>query len=167
MPVETHHAYIALGSNIEPRREFLNRAIKALDRNESTSVVQKSHIYETVPKGYADQADFLNMVLEVETTCDPFALLGIAQQIEDDLNRVRTIKNGPRTIDVDLLAYEDQTIDHEILELPHPRIQERAFVLFPMAEIAADFVLPGTGQTIQALRDALPEAEKADVRIYE
>lgn len=163
-------AYIALGSNIEPREGNLSTAIEKLASHPKIEVVKQSAIYETVPKGFANQEDFLNMVIAIETSLSVEALLDLCQAIELDLKRVRTIKNGPRTIDLDILMYGDAVVETQRLILPHPRLHERAFVLFPFAEVAADLTVPrlvGGTSTVMALRDALPEDEKADVRRYQ
>lgn len=162
-------AYIALGSNIAPREGHLSAAIEKLASHPQIEIVKQSAIYETVPKGFANQEDFLNMVIAVATSLPVEELLDLCQAIELDLKRVRTIKNGPRTIDLDILMYGDTVVETKRLILPHPRLHERAFVLFPFAEVAADLVVPrlvGGTSTVTELRDALPEAEKADVRQY-
>lgn len=157
--------YIALGSNIEPRLDYLQDAIDLLENHEEISIVAESYVYDTVPKGYDDQDDFYNMVIAVETTLRGEELLDICQEIEEELQRVRTIKNGPRTIDLDVVLYDDGEISEtERLLVPHPRMAERAFVLFPLNEIATEVVVPGANVTVFDLKDALSETEKADVR---
>lgn len=162
-------AYIALGSNIEPREGYLNNAIQALSEHQDIEVVNQSAVYETVPKGYTDQADFLNMVVVVQTDLDAHELLDVCQAIELDLKRVRKFKDGPRTIDLDILLFGAETIETDRLTVPHPRLHERAFVLFPLAEVAPGVVVPHLANgpnTVQELRDALPDSEKADVHRY-
>lgn len=156
---------IALGSNIQPRLDHLKNAVTAFEQNEGIKVVATSPIYETVPKGYLDQEDFLNMVMHVQTDLTAADLLAFCQSIEQDQKRVRTIKNGPRTIDVDILLIDEEIIDTSDLLVPHPRMHERAFVLCPAADIVGSWQVPILGQTVSALRDALPQAEKDDVRI--
>ena len=156
---------IALGSNIKPRLGHLKNAVAAFKENEAIKVVVTSPIYETVPKGYLDQEDFLNMVVHIQTDLSAADLLAFCQSIEQDQKRVRTIKNGPRTIDVDILLIDEKVIDTNDLQVPHPRMHERAFVLCPAADIVGSWQVPILGQTVASLRDQLPQAEKDDVRI--
>ncbi|MBR4765284.1 MAG: 2-amino-4-hydroxy-6-hydroxymethyldihydropteridine diphosphokinase [Clostridia bacterium] len=116
----------------------LRLALDALSLLPSTSVTDISPVYETEPVGYADQPDFLNAVCCVETELSPRALLGACLGIEAALGRIRTFKNGPRVIDLDLLLYECVTVKTDELTLPHPRMGERAFVLCPLADIFTD-----------------------------
>lgn len=156
---------IALGSNIAPKLDHLKNAVAAFNQNEAVEVIKTSPIYETVPKGYLDQEDFLNMVIHIQTNLDKNDLLAFCQSIEQDQKRVRTIKNGPRTIDVDILLIDETVVDQDDLQVPHPRMHERAFVLCPAADIVGQWQVAGTNQTVAALRDQLPQAEKDDVRI--
>lgn len=103
-------------------------------------VVAVSRVYETAPVGGPDQDDFLNAVLAVDTTLEPAALLGAAQAAEQDAQRIRTVRFGPRTLDVDILRYGDERLSTPDLEIPHPRMQERAFVLAPLHEVAPELV---------------------------
>lgn len=128
-------AYLSLGTNIGNRIENLQNAISALNLLPLTSVTQVSNVYETDPVGYDDQDDFLNIVIEVETKLNSDNLLGAALGIEAGLGRIRTIKNGPRVIDIDLLLYGDESKNTETLILPHPRMMERGFVLVPLSDI--------------------------------
>ena len=128
-------AYLSLGTNIGNRIENLQNAISALNLLPLTSVTQVSNVYETDPVGYDDQDDFLNIVIEVETKLNSDNLLGAALGIEAGLGRIRTIKNGPRVIDIDLLLYGDESKNTETLILPHPRMMERRFVLVPLSDI--------------------------------
>lgn len=130
-----HTAYLSLGSNMGDREDNLRKAIELLSGNENITVSKCANIYETEPVGYDDQPYFLNTCLEVKTTIDPYSLLKVCQKIENDLHRVRIIRNGPRTIDLDILLYDDMISDDPILTLPHPRMFERAFVLCPLKDI--------------------------------
>ncbi len=134
--------FIALGSNIEDRLGYLGSAILYLSQHPHMKIVALSAIYETAPVGYVDQDAFYNMVIQVSTTLSPIDVMDLCLHIEHKLGRIRTIENGPRTIDLDLIYYEDHVINEPKLVLPHPRMQERAFVLVPLAEIAADFEHP-------------------------
>ena len=128
-------AYLGFGTNIGNRIENLQNAICALNLLPLTCVTQVSNVYETDPVGYDDQDDFLNIVVEVETKLNSDNLLGAALGIEAGLGRIRTIKNGPRVIDIDLLLYGDESKNTETLILPHPRMMERGFVLVPLSDI--------------------------------
>jgi 2-amino-4-hydroxy-6-hydroxymethyldihydropteridine diphosphokinase len=156
--------FIALGTNIEPRHTHLQEAQDLLAAGERITIVKKSAIYETAPVGYLDQADFLNMVIEIETDLPAIRLLDVCQEIEQDLGRKRTVRFGPRTIDLDILLYNQENRQTERLTIPHPRMQARAFVLVPLAEIAPDINIPVWNQTAQVLLNNIPESEMKDVK---
>lgn len=160
-------AYIGLGSNIESRKEYLDRAIEQLKSHDSIHICNISSIYETPPVGYKNQDAFLNMVIKIETSLKNLELLEVCQTIETDLNRVRTIENGPRTIDLDILLYNHEYRELEELILPHPRMKERAFVLVPLNEIARDEIMPTSGKTIEDLLHDLPENEVDEIILWE
>lgn len=128
-------AVLGLGTNIGDRLQNLDDALSALSLLPSTNILNKSPIYETKPYGYAQQDDFLNMVVEVETDFTPDALLGACLGIEAGLGRVRLFKNGPRVIDVDVLLVENFFSDTELLRVPHPEIRNRSFVLQPLMDL--------------------------------
>ncbi|CAM4305536.1 2-amino-4-hydroxy-6-hydroxymethyldihydropteridine diphosphokinase [Paenibacillus alkaliterrae] len=128
-------AYIALGSNIGDREQLLNDAIKRIHLSPGIEVRRVSGIYETDPVGYTEQPPFLNMVLAVRTELPPLPLLRRLFAIEQRLGRVRDIRFGPRTIDLDLLLYDNVIMDQEELTLPHPRMMERSFVLVPLRDV--------------------------------
>lgn len=159
-------AYIALGTNIEPRVDYIEQALELLCRHERISVDDKSHIYETAPVGYLDQSDFLNLVIKVVTSLTAIDLLDVCQLIERKLGRERTIENGPRTIDLDILLYNDETIKTDRLTVPHPRMAERAFVLIPLEEIAPMLEIVESGKTVRKMRSKLPEQDQQDVVIW-
>jgi 2-amino-4-hydroxy-6-hydroxymethyldihydropteridine diphosphokinase len=148
-------AYLALGSNLGDRLETLQRAVDLLAQREGIEVVRSSRVYETDPVG-PEQPDYLNAVIEISTTLDPRELLGSALEVEAQLGRVRAERWGPRTLDVDVLTYDEREIDEPDLELPHPRMHERAFVFVPLGELTADPMLPG-GRALATLRSA-PDA---------
>lgn len=156
-------AYIALGTNIEPRFDFLNRAIGLLAAHPDISILQKSSIYETEPVGYLEQANFLNMVLEVNTTLASLELLDVCQGIENELGRKRNIRFGPRTIDLDILLFNNENRTTEQLMIPHPRMHERAFVLTPLADVAPNKIIPTRNESVVNLLEKLPEKEKDGV----
>lgn len=134
-------AYLGMGTNIGDRIQNLADAISALNLLPLTKVTDCSNVYETDPVGYAEQDDFLNIVVEVETELNSDNLLGAALGIEAGLGRVRTIKNGPRIIDIDLLLYENEVKSTKTLVLPHPRMMERDFVLKPLLDLNFDSIL--------------------------
>lgn len=156
-------SYIALGTNIEPRDKYLKKARIKLSQTDGVTITKESTIYETEPVGYTDQNDFLNMVIEVDTILSPIELLDVCQSIEQTLGRKRTIKNGPRTIDLDILVYNQEYRETERLALPHPRMHERAFVLVPFHEIAPEFMIVGQNARVKDLLMNLPIDEKKGV----
>ena len=139
-------AYLALGSNIGDREANLRDAVRRME-SEGIRVVARSSLYETVPQELLDQPSFLNAVVEVETDLFPMQLLARVQQIERAMGRRRVTPKGPRNIDIDILFYGRAVIGTAELEVPHPRIAQRRFVLEPLAEIAPDFRHPVTGKT--------------------
>lgn len=149
-----HRAYLGLGSNLGDRQAHLNAALAALDR-EDTRLKRVSSFYTTKPVGYLEQADFLNAAVELETLLSPKALLDLALSIERSEKRERIIHWGPRTLDIDLLLYDDLVTETEELVLPHPRMHERLFVLLPLSEIAPMAVHPLTGKRIYQIKEAL------------
>ena len=140
-------ALIGLGGNLGDVRERLDVAIAALDAMPGVAVVARSRFYRTPPWGHTEQPDFVNAAIAVETTLPALELLDVLLATERAFGRVRDGERwGPRTLDLDLLAYGDDVIDGDRLTVPHPRIAERAFVLLPLADIAVDAVLPGMGR---------------------
>lgn len=135
--------YLGIGGNIGNKRENINQCIDLLNRHEEIKVNKISSYYETEPVGYTDQDWFLNVVVEIETSIEPYDLLKYCNQIEEQLKRKRVIRWGPRTIDVDILLYEDFTSTDEKLTVPHPRMTQRAFVMIPLYEIAKDIKING------------------------
>ena len=135
-------AYVALGSNLGDRLELLRVAARRLDAARGIDVIRSSRVYETEPVG-PPQPPYLNAVIQVATTLTPHELLEAARGVEDSLGRVRAERWGPRTIDVDILVYDELIVDEPDLEIPHPRMHERGFVLVPLGELDADAMLPG------------------------
>lgn len=160
-------SYIGLGSNIEPRKTYLTNAITKLAAHHGITVQKKSYIYETDPVGYVDQDAFLNMVIEIETSLGNIELLEVCQQIEQDLDREKTFKNGPRTIDLDILLFNHENRELEKLRIPHPRLHERAFVLVPLYEIAPNLVMPTNGKLIEDLVHNLSDKDLRSVRKWD
>lgn len=128
--------YIGLGSNLGDRHYYINAAVRRLRQLSRTKVRKVSKVIETAPQGGPVQGPYLNAVAELETDLGPYQLLAELQNIESALGRFRTVINGPRTIDLDILTYGDVRMAEEALCIPHPRMLERKFVLVPLAEIA-------------------------------
>jgi 2-amino-4-hydroxy-6-hydroxymethyldihydropteridine diphosphokinase len=152
-------AFIALGSNIGNRYDYLTEAIKQLESHLEISMVNISSVYETDPVGYEDQDLFLNMVIEVMTSLRADELLDICLKLELTLGRKREIIWGPRTIDLDILLYNQENIETEKLIIPHPRMLERNFVMIPLSEIKPDIIIPNTDKPLEALIKELPNKE--------
>ncbi|WP_339230699.1 2-amino-4-hydroxy-6-hydroxymethyldihydropteridine diphosphokinase [Oceanobacillus sp. FSL K6-2867] len=159
-----NQAYLSLGTNIEPREAYLTEALELLEAMGRVTIVQRSSIYETAPVGYLEQADFLNMVIEVDTPLSSMSLLEYCQSVEQQLGRKRGIRFGPRTIDLDILTFNQENSNVERLIIPHPRMRERAFVLIPLQEIAPQLILPIWEKSIAEMVLDLPETDIKDVR---
>lgn len=134
-------SYLSLGSNMGDKKAFLEEAVKLLKAYSEIEVTGKSSFYETDPVGYIDQDVFLNIALEIETSFTPEALLEACQSVENKLHRKRVVRWGPRTVDIDIIFYDDIKIKNDSLEIPHPRAFERAFVMVPIYEINKDLVI--------------------------
>jgi len=168
-----HTAFIALGSNLpscagSPPATLAAAAVRleSLGR-----VASRSSFYSTEPVGFSDQPRFLNAAIALETELSPRALLAALLDLEQAFGRARSagLSNGPRTLDLDILLYDDLVLDEPDLQIPHPRLAERAFVLTPLAEIAPETVDPRTGRTIaellQRLREGSPDQPKAVIKV--
>jgi 2-amino-4-hydroxy-6-hydroxymethyldihydropteridine diphosphokinase len=146
-------AYVGLGANLGDREATLRAAIAALDATEGVQVSAVSALLETEPVDYLDQPRFLNGAVALETTLAPRELLDALLAVERSLGRTRGgPRFGPRTIDLDLLLYGEESIDEQGLTVPHPRLHERAFALEPLAELDPDLVVPGHGPLETLLR---------------
>ena len=148
--------YIGLGANLGNPRETFDAALQELE-NVGCTVLKKSSLYWTHPYGFADQADFINAVIEVETDLPPLGLLTKVQEIERVLGKKIVCNNGPRVIDLDLLLYKDVVLGEQDLVLPHPGIPKRDFVLLPLKEIAPKIRHPVENQTISNLLEVLKD----------
>ena len=142
--MSARRAYIGLGSNVDQPVQQIKRALIALAGMPATRLIAASRLYGNPPMGPQDQPDYINAAACIETELGPHALLGMLQTIEDQQDRARSERRwGPRTIDLDLLLFDDEIIDDVKLTVPHPDISQRAFVLVPLCEIAPDIAIPG------------------------
>ena len=137
--------YIGLGSNLDDPSGQVATALQELDELPETYLVAASSLYRSAPLGPAEQPDYVNAVAQISTGLDPLSLLDTLQALEQRHRRVRKVHWGPRTLDLDILLYGDQWIDQERLQVPHPHMHTRSFVLQPLLEIAPDIVIPGKG----------------------
>ena len=167
MSSRTHHVseatgrrvFLSLGSNLGDREQNLRQALEELEKRR-VEIVQISSIYETEPLEVLDQPDFLNLVVEIRTAVSPRALLDACLETEQLMGRKRTRSKGPRTIDIDLLFYDSLIIHERGLDVPHPRLDQRNFVLTPLAEIAPEFRHPTSGLTAAALLARSPDRSR-------
>jgi 2-amino-4-hydroxy-6-hydroxymethyldihydropteridine diphosphokinase len=144
-------AYVALGSNLGDPRQQVVDAMEALARLPDTRLLKRSHLYRTPPWGVLEQPPFINAAVQLDTTLSPHGLLDALIGIEQAAGRERTQRNGPRTLDLDLLYVDGVQLDDERLTLPHPRMTERAFVLLPLHDLAPSLQLPGRGSVAELL----------------
>jgi len=151
-------AYLGLGSNLGDKKDNCCKAIALLTK--SCRVVRVSSLYCTEPTGYADQDDFINAVVEIETSLLPGELLNLCRSIEEELGRVRTVHWGPRTIDVDILLYGTDIIEAAELSIPHPLLHTRRFVLVPLCEIAPQAFHPGLRKSASGLLSGLRDDQR-------
>ncbi len=157
-----HTVYLSLGSNVGDRRAQIESALSLLE-NECVRIVKRSSLYETEPVDMVDQPWFLNSVIEAQTDLSPREVLEAIQRIEERLGRERTIPRGPRTIDIDVLLYDAIVLREPQLQIPHPRMARRRFVLVPFAEIAPALVDPTSHRTIADLLAAC--VDRSEVRV--
>ena len=150
-------AYVGMGANLGAPRTQLLAAWDAIGRIADTRAIARSSLYRTAPAGFADQPAFLNCVAKLDTALTPQGLLAQLQEIERDLGRVRSFRDAPRTIDLDLLLYGAERMDTPALTVPHPRMHERAFVLVPLLELDADATIPGRGTAAELLRGCVDQ----------
>jgi 2-amino-4-hydroxy-6-hydroxymethyldihydropteridine diphosphokinase len=158
---ELHQVYIALGSNVGDRAAHFGLAKEALAA--FVSITEQSPIYETKPWGYQDQRDFLNQVVSGETGLTPHDLMQQLKTIEQTLGREKNFTNGPRVIDLDLLFYDHLVVQTPTLTIPHPRMRGRAFVLYPLADLAPDLRHPIFKKTI---RELLAETDQHGISTF-
>lgn len=137
-----NEAYLSLGSNLGDRKAQLQEAVRLLRANPAISNMKISSIYETAPVGYLDQGAFLNLAARLETDLSPLELLAACQEVERNLQRERLVRWGPRTVDLDILLYDQERLATDELTIPHPRMYERAFVLVPLRDLLPSLVMP-------------------------
>lgn len=152
-----HRAYIGMGSNIGDRMEYINQAIERIEEQEDTKVMDVSNLIETKPYGGVEQDDFLNGCIAVDTLKEPMELLDFLMDVERLAGRKRTIHWGPRTLDLDILLYDDLVMSERDLTIPHKEMHKRMFVLEPLAEIAPYRMHPLFQKTVMDLKELIEE----------
>lgn len=169
LPVETvsvtiergwHKVYLGLGSNLGNKKQYLDDAISQLEEKREIRVTKVSSYYETEPYGYVEQDSFLNACVCIETLQSPMELLDTLHEIESNAKRERIIHWGPRTLDLDILLYDDEVIDEEELTIPHKEMHKRLFVLDPLCEIASYIRHPLLQKTMEQLKEQLQQKEE-------
>lgn len=158
-----HKVFIGLGANLGDELSYINKAISKLVECDDIEFLATSSVYKTSPVE-SDGEDYLNVVIQINTSLDPFELLSIMQKIELDLGRQRPYKNAPRTIDLDILLFDDMQIKGDRLTIPHPRITQRAFVLVPLRELNPDLEIGG--QSLETWIANLPCNQKIEKTTY-
>ncbi len=158
----THTAYIGIGSNLESPAENCLKAVERLNAHSDLTLVARSSLYQSEPFGKTDQDWFVNSVVQLTTPLSPEELLRACLSIEQAMGRTRTEKWGPRIIDLDILFYDDLVLKQEGLEIPHPGIPDRSFVLAPMSEIAPKFIHPKLEKPIQTLLMEIPNPQQVN-----
>ena len=154
-------SFLSLGSNLGDRLNHLSKAVTALAKQPRIKVIKVSSVYQTKPVGGPEQDDYLNAVVKIQTELSAHELLAVTQSIENNEGRVREVRWGPRTLDIDVLTYDDLISTDEKLTLPHPRISERAFVLVPFFEIDPQATISGLGK----VADLYQQIAKFDVQL--
>ncbi|MCM8710926.1 2-amino-4-hydroxy-6-hydroxymethyldihydropteridine diphosphokinase [Clostridium sp. SYSU_GA19001] len=155
-----HNTYIAFGSNLGNKKENIYNAIEYINSSTHTKVIKVSSLYETKPVGYENQDNFINGTLQAKTLLSPKELIAFLLDVEKKLKRERTIKWGPRTIDLDVLLYDNLITSFEEIVIPHPRMHERMFVLEPLCEIAPYVIHPILDKRIYELKELLCKIQK-------
>lgn len=150
--VMEHTVFVGLGSNLADPRAQVAQAMRELATLPQVRVVRCSSLYRSAPVGYLDQPDFINAVVQLQTTLPPRDLLDALLALEHRCGRTRDFVNAPRTLDLDVLLYDDLQHHEHGLTIPHPQMHRRAFVLQPLLEIAPDCIVPGIGSVLEAAR---------------
>jgi 2-amino-4-hydroxy-6-hydroxymethyldihydropteridine diphosphokinase len=154
-------SYLSLGTNLGDRSKNLQTALEEI--REIGTISKKSSIYQTEPEGFKDQDQFLNQVLRLETELEAIELIVKLQEIEHRMGKNIEFKDGPRLIDIDIIFFNDQIIDHPNLKIPHPRATERNFILTPMKEIAPKYQNPHNQKSIEELLNKLTNPKKVEI----
>ena len=154
-----HTAYLSVGSNIGEKEQFLNNAVKKLDEDCNIKVTKVSKFIETEPYGNVEQDKFLNGCLEIRTLLTPDELLKKVNEIEQEEGRIRTLHWGPRTLDIDILLYDNEVVYTDDLKIPHPDMHNRMFVLEPLCEIAPFVLHPVLGKSVMRLKEKLMDKQ--------
>lgn len=144
-----HHAYIALGSNLNDPVKQVLQALKAIAALPESTIIRQSSLYQTAPEGYDNQPDFINAAVSIQTNLSPTELMKQLLEIEQTFGRERPFANAPRVLDCDLLMVDNLSMHTDLLVLPHPRMHLRGFVLLPLAEIAPDLSIPNHGSVVK------------------
>ena len=149
--------FIALGSNLENPKEQVKQGILSIKNIKGVRILCESYLYETPPVGILDQPNFVNAVIKIHSNLNPYKLLDKLLKIENIAGRIRINKNGPRTLDLDILLFDDLILNENNLIIPHPRMHERLFVLMPLNDIDSDIVLPDHGPIKHIMKILAPE----------
>lgn len=157
-------AFLSLGSNIGDSKALIKKALFDIASLDKVNSLKASSLYCTKPVGYLFQDDFVNVSAVIDTSYTKEELLKLFQELEQKYKRVRLFKDGPRTLDIDILTYDDVVSDNKELILPHPRMHERAFVLIPLMEIAPEAVIAKHNLSVKELADRLPAAQIEGVK---
>lgn len=160
-----HTVLLSLGSNLGDSLEILKNAICDIKNSQGVQSVTVSSFYKTKPVGYLDQDDFINLALMVKTKLTPLAMLDLGASLEQKYQRVRLFKDGPRTLDIDIIAYDNLVINTDTLTIPHPRLHQRAFVLAPLNEIVPSYIISTFNKSIHTLYQELDNSEKQGVQL--
>lgn len=155
-----HRCFLSIGSNLGDRKFYLDGAVDKMESSTFMDVLNVSPYYETEPVGIKEQPRFLNAVVEVETDLSPQEVLSFIKETEQEFDRVRKERWGPRTLDIDILLYDDSEIEDKDLVIPHPYLEDRAFVLVPLESIAPDLKLPSGKHVNTVVQELEEEAEK-------
>ena len=154
--------YLALGSNVGDRLGHLRAGLCGLEAH-GVCVLRTASVYSTEPREILSQPWFLNTVVEAETKFEPEGLMRICLEIENRSQRRRDVRNGPRTLDIDIVLFDNRVVQTQALKIPHPRYAERRFVLEPLSEIASDQMDPVRNQTVGRLLEAVQDASTVDL----